>query len=473
MPPTPCAAALTPEMIRAASRVSEAHRRFVEHATNDPVCLDRARFGALHEAHCAISDPVQAWPTLLGGATRAELERVSVGLCRLIKQVPGLIFDYDTEAISAYYHLQLDFVRHFVLPAATAPAIAGAFGRGDFVMTAERLWCVEFNIAANVGGIWEAPAWQQRMAAVPVITEYLRGHAVSGTSRNSLRAMLQHVHAHATQYARETQDGVNVAYAITKGSLDEDEAMRSLGEYFAEEYAAAMREMDAPASGTFTLCGFDALTPQGDTLTLNGHPVHALLEFTAGDVPLHILRCHQRGAFTLHNGPATYILCNKLNLALLSEYGETGLFDDEARALIHDHIPWTRKVADAPATFDGADVRLPEFIRENAGRLVLKKGISRSGHDVVPGPGTSAEVWEQALRHALYEQDWIVQQYVPCPLLPYQHGDYGWLPHRAVWGAFVFGDRYGGAFLRLLPDAQGAVVATSKGAADGLVLEVP
>jgi len=459
-------------MRKALSSVSEMHLQFVEYASAEAKCLDRAQFKALDEAHCAITDPIQAWPTFLGEKARAEMERVSTGLCRLIKRLPALIFDYDAGAISEYYDLLPDFIRHYVLGATTEQVIEGAFGRADFVMTTDRLWCVEFNLASNVGGLWEAPAWQRKMASIPIIAEYMDRLSLKGQSRNSLRLMMRHVYEHARRHESGAGAEVNVAYAIAKDHLSDDEGARTLQGYFAEEYAEVLREMGGGARGDFFLCGFQDLNLHGGRVFFQGRPIHSLVEATAGDVPLRILRCHQRGAFTLHNGPVTYILCNKLNMVLLSEFGQTGLFEEEDQELIRNHVPWTRKVARDKAVFDGVEVFLPSFIRENREELVLKKSISRSGYDVVSGIAATPEEWESALAHAFYERDWVVQQYIPCPLLPYQHGAYGWLPHRAVWGAFVFGDVYGGAFLRLLPEMRGAIVATSRGASDGVVLEV-
>lgn len=486
----PAAGALTPELQRAAARVSEAHAQLVRHACADPAWHARGPFAPLNAPHAIISDPVQSWPTLLGGAARVEMERATVGLSRLIRKLPGLVFDYDADAISAYYQLDLDFIRHFVMPPTTQTVLDGAFGRADFVLTADRLWCVEFNLAANVGGIWEAPGHGERMMSLPLVRDYLARLGIEVRSRNSLRVMLRQVVTHARRHAAllsqaddaewRQRGAVNVAYAIAKAAITWDDTMHAVSDYLANEYAEACRELaqesgdDAREArpGAFVLCGFEELAVDGPHLTLNGRRIHALLEFTAGDVPVHVLRCHAQGGFTLHNGPATYLLCNKLNLALLSEYADSGLFDAGEQALIDAHVPWTRKVTNERATMDGVDVLLPAFILEQREQLLLKKSISRSGHDVVPGIDTAPDAWARALEHALFERDWIVQQYHACPVLPYQHGEHGWLPHRGVWGMFVFGDAYGGGFLRLQPDVQGAVVATSRGAVDGVVLEI-
>jgi len=465
-------AELAPEIKAAAARVSAAHLRFIEYAYGDSRCLDRAHFGALAEAHCSILAAVQPWPTLVQGPTLAEMERISVGICRLIKKIPEYFFDFDAEAMSDYYHLHLDFIKHFVLNAAGRQVIEGAFGRGDFIMSLDRLWCVEFNMATNLGGIWEPMFWQRQMTAVPAIADFLRQAGLSARVRNTLRLMMRHIVKHAMRHIPGLSGEINVAYVVDNEALDHDEELEPLRQHLGAEYQIALRELAPGAAGTFFICGYPDLHVQDGLVFHSAAPVHILLEVTSGDVPTHLLRCLPRGRMTLHSGPVTYVLCNKLNLAILSEFRDCGLFNEEERELIGDHVPWTRKVMAGPAEYEGATVDLPAFILENRERLVLKKSISSSGHDVFIGPRTGPEEWKAALATAFEQKDWIVQQYVPSPPYLYQDGDVGCSPHDVIWGLFVIDDQYAGAFLRVLPKLGGAVVNRSRGSLDAIVLEV-
>jgi hypothetical protein len=55
----------------------------------------------------------------------------------------------------------------------------------------------------------------------------------------------------------------------------------------------------------------------------------------------------------------------------------------------------------------------------------------------------------------------------------FQTGENGYAGHHAVWGLFVFGSRYAGGFMRVLPEknAQG-VINTHRGAEKTVILEV-
>lgn len=463
----------TSEQTKLLRSVSEAHMKFIQYAASDALCLDRSQFNSLDEWHCAIGAKVQAWPTLIGKETVAEMERVSVGLCRVIKRIPAAVFGFDVALMSDFYQLDAGYIEHVILGAGenTEQAIRGAIGRGDFIKTSDGLWCVEFNIASNLGGIWETTAWEQKITSVPVIADYLRRNNLSVQVRSTLRMMMQHVVTEARRH-QILKGQVNVAHVFLPEHMEDDAEVRGLRKYFSENYREALRELGGEMEGDFLLCRFEDLRVSGTFVFLGNTRIHAVVEVTEGLVPAHILRCQQLGTLNLYNGPFSYLLCNKLNMALLSEFQDSDIFEKEERELIRRHVPWARKVTTGTANFEGDVVLLPDFIRKNRATLVLKKSVGSSGNFVVAGPSKTEEQWESAVVRALEEKDWMVQAYIACPSFFYQFGDYGSCPHDVIWGLFVFGDAYGGAFLRVLPKGRGAVVNRQRGSLDGVVLEV-
>jgi|SRR5579862_2573587 len=466
------AAEFSPEVVGALADISEAHVEFVRYASGNHLFLNRAQFKVLDEKDCCIRDPIQAWPTLVDELTRKKLESASIGLSRLIKRIPAAVFGMSADLISEFYNLEIDFIRHFVLGAATEQSVADAIGRGDFIMASTGLWCLEFNISSNLGGLWEAKTWGRKMMRIPVIAGYLKDNDLHARSTNSFRLMMQHFLNEVKRSLLGTNRQANVAYILAtnhEGITDEDRAM---GESLAEDYREALRDCDDAMEGSFLVCAFDDLSVVGGHVLLKETHIHLLVECMGGDVPLHILRCYQLGNLIIHNGPITYLLCNKLNMAVLSELQNSDIFTEEERELIRKHVPWTRKVEQGSTDFHGLDVSMPSFVYENRQNLVLKKSISRSGHDVVIGMHTMPSEWARVVSEALAEKSWIVQEHVKCRPFLYQFGEYGCCPHDVVWGLFVFGETYGGAFLRMSPRDHHAIVNSSHGSYDGVVLEV-
>jgi uncharacterized circularly permuted ATP-grasp superfamily protein len=105
------------------------------------------------------------------------------------------------------------------------------------------------------------------------------------------------------------------------------------------------------------------------------------------------------------------LLAKKASLALLSDERNAHLFDDQQRAAIHAHIPWTRRVEQRKTQFHGKEVDLVPFIADNRDRFVMKPNDEYGGKGVVLGWETSVEQWAEALQTAL-TNSFVVQERV-------------------------------------------------------------
>src|ERR1700749_4029982 len=186
---------LTDEIKRALRSVSKSHLDFVQQAVQDPRFYDRAEFKELDVHDWATEAAIQSWPTFIDTPAIEEMTRVAVGLCHIVKRIPEVIFGFDVDLMSEFYLLNADFLRYVIMGGEEAlqQTLTGAVGRGDFLVTPEGLWCVEFNIASNLGGIWETTTWERKMTSVPVIAEYLSRNHLNVKIRNTLRMMMQHI----------------------------------------------------------------------------------------------------------------------------------------------------------------------------------------------------------------------------------------------------------------------------------------
>ena len=105
--------------------------------------------------------------------------------------------------------------------------------------------------------------------------------------------------------------------------------------------------------------------------------------------------------------------------------------------------------------------------------LVLKKASSVSGKWVVVGRYRDDGEWREVVKRALWEEDWVVQEYVEPSPYCFQSGQAGAASHEMVWGLFVFGSHFGGAYLRLTPAGRTlGVVNGGQGAEVDAVLEI-
>jgi glutathionylspermidine synthase len=180
-------------------------------------------------------------------------------------------------------------------------------------------------------------------------------------------------------------------------------------------------------------------------LTLRGQPVQALYRYLAFETvfgtPTFIAmeEAAALGRATILNGLFGLLLQNKGLMAWIwAHRDDAGLFDAEARAAIHAHLPGTWMVDDLPA----------DLPREH---LVVKQVFGREGAEVFFGEDCTPDLWATLLgRHTYVAQELVrvaaVRAVVQTSLGPVVRDGYATVGCFAVQGAFAgfytrFGDK--------------------------------
>jgi uncharacterized circularly permuted ATP-grasp superfamily protein len=96
---------------------------------------------------------------------------------------------------------------------------------------------------------------------------------------------------------------------------------------------------------------------------------------------------------------------------VLTDDSLAGLFDDEQRAAIAAHVPWTRRVREGRATRRGEPIDLPQYVRLHREELVMKPNDEYGGKGVHVGWEMTDTEWEKALEEAL-RSSYVVQEKV-------------------------------------------------------------
>jgi hypothetical protein len=447
--------------------LSRAQLRWLEFAGRHPESLERASFAALDEWDDFVKEPMQPWPTFISTAHLAELERVSVGLCRLVKSLPRRIFGNDPEAIADFYGLDAGAA---LLIASVLERgddrLHGSLARCDFIASESGLQCLEFNVAGNLGG-WETEAWLSRYRRVPLLGRFLEESGLRFRYTDSTRLLFAHLVDQALRHGVTGEGGeLNTVIVIRP----EDRA----GPAWTETLGAAYREVLAAKglAGRFGLCGEADLREKEGALFLGGSRVHVVFDLYGGVLPRPVFVALMSGTVDVYNGPPGRILSDKLNLALLSETAADGWFTPEERRMIEAHVPWSRRVAEEFTDWRGERVYLPDLLEAERERLVIKQGWAMQGADVFVGALTPAERWAGLVSAALEQRSWVVQERVESVPYLLQAPEGGAVPHDVIWGLFVFGDVYGGCFLRMMPKGRAGVINRALGASQGMLFEV-
>jgi hypothetical protein len=208
----------------------------------------------------------------------------------------------------------------------------------------------------------------------------------------------------------------------------------------------------------------------------------AFLDNFVNDLPLELLEVSRKGNLLIYNGPISSIMSSKLNIALLSEHEESDRFTAAERQIIKTYIPWTRHLRSPgtlgtldtlDTTYRGERIDLEQFVLTHREQLVLKPSTGYGGKGVHVGQRTPEGQWQELVQEACSQGQWVVQERVESLPLLLQWGERGCAEHDSVWGMYVFGTRYGGVWLRVLPHIlNDGVINAHKGARSPLVFEV-
>jgi hypothetical protein len=133
-----------------------------------------------------------------------------------------------------------------------------------------------------------------------------------------------------------------------------------------------------------------------------------------------LVKAYAAGAVCVANNFRCKIPHVKAFFAVLTDEKNAKYFSMEERALIREHVPWTRVVADVKTEFNSEAIELLEYTSKNQEKLVMKPSDEYGGMGVTLGWEVDAKRWENAIEKALASGSsgnaggcWIVQERIP------------------------------------------------------------
>ncbi|MEM7051545.1 MAG: hypothetical protein AAF604_17895 [Acidobacteriota bacterium] len=405
---------------------------------------------------------LQPWPLLLDAEQEQDLARTAVALTRLIRQIPWRFFAGDPERLRSFYSLSSDLLARLLM---AEPTGADALlARGDFLETDDGFRCLELNFG-NLGGL-QYSAFAPLFETFPAYLELSRGGDRPWRHRDSLAPLFRHVLRHRRVEPRRRP------YRLAIVTATGDSAYSPAGHplpLYQKTLEETIRSTAPGEAIELLLLPHDELSFHRRRVHGRGHRLHGIVDLSDQDTGRELFQSFKAGYVDLYSSPVGMILGDKRNLALLSQGLESAALSPEERDLIATAVPWTRPVTRGEVDFRGELYDLEELVEEQREQLVLKAGESLGGRAVVIGPRVDQDTWSEACRKALAGGDWIVQEYVAARPRELQAGAAGSQPHDIVWGLFVFGDEFGGIWIRLAPRlASSGVLNRSQGATIGV-----
>lgn len=447
------------------NKLSKVNSDFFEFVENNPDALKASSYKMMD-----LNDKLfvlQPWPTFVNKAALAEFQEASVGVFDLIKSIPERMFDNDIKKISSYYEIPETLAR-LQMEGLTEVNLRNLLGRGDYFLTSAGLKCLEFNITANLGGLY-VPAWELLCLNTPIISKFLKEYDVKIKNENLIQWILERtIQSIPREMVGDTNEK-NILLVVQNYS-----GMSNTENYLNKFMQIALQKQNENIKGRLFVCDYHQLKIIDNHVYYKGVRIHALIELYLGLTSPEVLEVYKSGNILIFNGPITELMSNKLNLALLSDYEAAGtLFSDEEKRIIDKYIPWTRKVIPGFTTYGTEMIKLEDFILSNKDRLVIKAGIGYGGSDVHIGRGKSWLEWDKLVKKALEQRSWMVQEFVDHLSALYQAGENGCEAHDIVWGFFVMGSQYGGAWARVIPKKSNkGTINCHQGAKVSVIFEV-
>ena len=413
--------------------------------------------------------PLQPWPFLVGPEFLSVLARAAVEVPKLVKSLPERIFGNDPQKIAAYYGVaDVGLVgMHFSPPSGLKDCVS----RGDFILGNQGLMCLELNVTTLLGG-WQSHFLKDAYLSNPLLARFVKDSGCQFQSVDPLLALLRHLFRTSLKAGLAQSGYLNIGFAIQDGDHDLSTFLELINSYYRQILEESGTGVIGKIWGTSYSSGYHE---RSGCLFFKTTRIHVVLEYTGLKIRPHcIYRLFKSGAIGLYNPPVSWFLGDKRNLALLSRHRDSDLFDEKERAVIRDHIPWSHELEAGEAQFRGSAIRLPEYLFENRGDFVIKKGKSFRGDDVHIGTSMSREAWRERVLTATKEGNWVVQEYLSSKPFLAQYGKDGHALFDLVWGIFGFGSEFGGGWIRMLPksDKGGSIINSAKGAMEGIILTV-
>jgi hypothetical protein len=276
--------------------------------------------------------------------------------------------------------------------------------RLDSFLTDDAYSFVELN-GESPAGIAYADAAYEIFSALPVMRRFAERYNLrTFDGRPQMLEVL--LRAHTEFLGREPQSAPRIAIVDLKG-LPTQKEFELFREYFESRGYPAI--IASPDELEFTKGRLRAGDFEID-IVYKRLLVNEYLPIMAAQPAL--LEAYRARAVCMVNSFRSKMIHKKALFAVLTDERHARLFDADEREVIGRHVPWTRKVRAERTERHGEQIDLLEYARGARSQLVLKPNDDYGGHGIYIGWNTDEPAWEEALRHALADGDYLVQERV-------------------------------------------------------------
>lgn len=409
--------------------------------------------------------PISSRPIVIHKDLVIDLNKISTTISTLLQQIPSLYFEDDIKKVADFYFKGDEMIAQFSLMCNSKNVETSS--RLDLVLTEKGFKVLEVNMGSSIGGIeFENFEPLIRKMHPELIDPPNKG---SYTSVPTQSLYIKFIIDKIEQYVTGYKDEINIFFPIGKYQKDQGEEDRSFFNSLLNKELKKHNKKGNVFSGNISELKFS-----NGQLYFNNKIIHSvlILDYSLKDVSPDLLRAFMMDKVYFPDHLGTPLLGDKRNLALLRKLAIDKKFEPVYNDMILDYIPWTEIVEESRVIYEGEEYNMIELLQKKKDHFVIKIANGLQGKDVYVGKFLTRDAWNETIKNALENKIFIAQEFsdsidIQAPDIANQ-----WKPHKLVWGAFGFGNTYGGVWVRMSPaKTDTGVINSATGAVEAIVYE--
>lgn len=410
--------------------------------------------------------PVSTWPVLIDSDKADKLNKLCTRLPKLLHQIPHVYFKNNISDIANFYFKGDQVFAEYAMMCHKKDVEVGC--RLDLAYTNEGFKVLEANIGSAIGG-WQVQSFKNLICEMH---ENLRNPITTNNyiAKDTQRVYIKFVVDKILEYVKDITNEVNVYTSFTH---IQDDTLKKKGVEFINDLLIEELKSRNLSGKAFT-GDVSSLTMINNKLFLGNTHIHSvlILSLKADNITSDIIRAFITGKIYLPDHLGIPLVSDKRNLGLLRELALKETFCSEDNSLILDFIPWTVDIEESKTVFKNIEYDLIELLRKDREKFVIKDFNGFQGKDVFIGKFSTFEEWEKAIELALTSGKFIAQEFSDSLNFSAPNISNEWTSHKLIWGAFGFGDEYGGVWVRMSEvKTDVGVINSATGAVEAIVFE--
>jgi len=409
---------------------------------------------------------VTSWPVLINKQMTEELKEMSLKIPGLMQKIPALYFEDDIKKIADFYFEGNEMLAEFAMMCHAKKLEIGC--RLDLTYTQDGFKILEVNIGSSLGG-WQIQNFETVIRRNhPELSD--KDKKDNYKAKNTMPIYMKFLVEQIIKSVGSKNKTLNL-FVDMRDMEDEFEKKQSL-DFFDNFFRQELEKQDL--KGEACTGNMDSMELIDGNLCLGDKIIHGIIVLTMdANVTPAVFRAFMMDKVYLPDHIGLSMLGDKRNLSLLLELAQKGKFSPEENTLILKSIPWTSFVENKKTIFKNNEHDLPELLKSNKEQFVIKASRGYQGKDVFIGKFSNDSEWNEALETALKSGAFIAQEFSDSLDFSAPNGQNEWTAHKLIWGAFGFGNTYGGVWVRMSEvKTDVGVINSATGAVEAIVFEI-